>query len=198
MPAQPAHPATKNADEEEEQLSGAHHATIADAQASPEDVPGPITRAYQADPKKVVEKLNQLRSTEIVSYLQYKQHAYMAVSLLGPGVKGEFLEHAEQELGHADRLADRIQQLGGTPLYDLREIADMAERFRVKAEQGCTLEEMVMEDLHVERAQVERYTLLVRELGNDDPVTRRMLEEILAATETHASELRDMLQHRAG
>lgn len=179
-------------DEEEAQSP-----TIADAQASPKEVPGPLTSAYKADPQRVIELLNQLRSTEIVSYLQYKQHAYMMVSLVGPGVKAEMLEHANQELGHADRLADRIAQIGGVPIFDLCEIAEKAARQKVRAEQGQTVEEMVMEDLAVERIQCERYTNAIREIGFDDPVTRRLLEDILYDTEHHAAELRDMLQHRA-
>ena len=76
---------------------------------------GAITKQYLADPHTIVSSLNRLRSTEITSYLQYKQHAYMAVSLLSPGLKTEFEAHAVEELGHADTLANRIQQLGGVP-----------------------------------------------------------------------------------
>ena len=171
--------------------------TIADAQATVKNIPGPVTGAYKANVQMVIERLNQLRSTEIVSYLQYKQHAYMIVSLVGPGIKGEFLEHAAQELGHADMLGERISQLGGTPLYDLCEISERAAQQKVKAEQGVTVEEMVMEDLEVERIQVERYTNLIREIGDGDIVTRELLIGILKDTEHHAAELRDMLQHRA-
>jgi len=49
---------------------------------------GAITDAYQADPQQVIQALNRLRATEVTSYLQYKQHAYMAVSLFAPGLKG--------------------------------------------------------------------------------------------------------------
>src|SRR5919197_1434972 len=75
---------------------------------------GAITEAYKADPKQVVHELNQLRATEITSFLQYKQHAYMAVSLFAPGLKDDFEAHAAIELQHADKLANRIQQLSGS------------------------------------------------------------------------------------
>jgi bacterioferritin len=81
---------------------------------------GAVTKQYFAEPRNVVSSLNRLRSTEITSYLQYKQHGYMAVSLLSPGLKAEFEAHAQQELAHADRLATRIQQLGGVPIFDLQ------------------------------------------------------------------------------
>jgi bacterioferritin len=176
---------------------GGQDQSITDAQATPRSIPSPVTQAYGCDVERVIKRLNQLRSTEIVSYLQYKQHAYMTISLVGPAVKGEFLEHADQELGHADRLAERIAQLGGTPIYDLCEIGEMAAQMKVKVEQGTTIEQMVQEDLQIERRQVENYTRLIREVGDGDPVTRRMLEDILIDTEHHASELRDLLLQRA-
>jgi bacterioferritin len=155
---------------------------------------GPITDEYQADVEEVCERLNRLRSTEIVSYLQYKQHGYMAVSLMGPSVAAEFVEHAGEEIEHADMLAERIQQLGGVPLFDPGEIAAYAERMMgVNAEQGPTLKEMVREDLDLERTQVRAYTSLIRKIGDRDIVTRRLLEDILIATENHASEMRDLL-----
>jgi bacterioferritin len=190
-------PLARNAElDDDDELIEGRPATHTERTAVEEEIPGPITRAYTADPKRVIERLNVLRSTEIVSYLQYKQHAYMVVSLVGPGLKGEFLEHAGQELEHADLLGERIAQLGGTPVYDLHEIAERAARQKVKAEMGQTVREMVMEDLEIERIQVERYTELIREIGEGDYVTRRMLEKILADSEHHAAEMRDLLQHR--
>jgi len=155
---------------------------------------GPVTKQYLADPQSIIRSLNQLRSTEITSYLQYKQHSYMAVSLLSPGLKTEFEAHAEQELAHADRLASRIQQLGGVPIFDLRELAGKAAAVGVHPEQGTTLTEMVTENFLLERRQVETYTALIREIGDKDLVTCEMLLEILTDTETHASELADFLK----
>ena len=155
---------------------------------------GAITKQYFAQLESVVSSLNRLRSTEITSYLQYKQHGYMAVSLLSPGLKAEFEAHAEQELAHADRLATRIQQLGGVPIFDLQELAGKAAAIGIHPEQGTTLTEMVVENLLLERRQVEAYTALIRELGDKDLITREILLGILAETETHASELADFLK----
>jgi bacterioferritin len=155
---------------------------------------GAITAEYKADPAQVVKALNRLRSTEVTSYLQYKQHAYMAVSLLAPGLKSEFESHAAQELQHADLLAERIQQLRGVPIYSPEEIAAKAAQAGVRAEQGPTLTDMVAENLVVERKQIEAYTALIRELGEKDVVTRQLLITILGETEKHASELADYLK----
>ena len=158
---------------------------------------GAITREYGADAQRIVQALNGLRSTEIMSYLQYMQHQYMAVSLLSPSLKAEFQAHATQELDHADRLAERIQQLGGVPVYEPKEIAAKAANVGVVQEQGATLAEMVEEDLMLERQQIEVYTVLIREIGDQDLVTRQLLIGILAETEKHASELADYLKRTA-
>ncbi len=155
---------------------------------------GAVTKQYLAKPQQIAGSLNRLRSTEIASYLQYKQHAYMAVSLLSPSLKTEFEQHADQELNHADQLAGRIQQLGGVPIFDLQELASKAAAIGVHPEQGTSLTEMVIEDLVLERRQVEAYSALIREIGEKDLITREILLEILAETEAHASELADFLK----
>ena len=142
---------------------------------------GPITEEYRADAKRVIEHLNRLRSTEIASYLQYKQHAYTAVSLLSPGLKGEFAAHADVELQHADMLGERIQQLGGVPVYSPADIARKAAEEGVRAEQAATLADMVVENLMLERRQIVAYTALIREIGDGDPTTSRLLGGILEA-----------------
>jgi bacterioferritin len=158
---------------------------------------GAVTREYKADAQRIVQALNRLRSTEIMSYLQYMQHQYMAVSLFSPSLKTEFQTHATQELDHADRLAERIQQLGGVPIYEPKEIAAKAANVGIVTEQGATLTEMVEEDLMLERQQIEVYTALIREIGDQDVVTRHVLIGILAETEKHASELADYLKRTA-
>jgi bacterioferritin len=158
---------------------------------------GPLTDAYQADVDWVINEMNRLRATEIASYLQYKQHGYMAVSMLSPGIKEDFEEHAAAELDHADRLAHRIQQLGGVPIYHPVELAAKAADVGVQPEQAPTLTDMVIANLMVERQQIESYTNFIRQIGDRDLVTRQILIGILAETEEHAAELSDYLKLRS-
>lgn len=158
---------------------------------------GAVTPEYHADPWQLINELNRLRATEIASYLQYKQHTYMAVSLFAPGLKADFEAHASVELQHADMLAQRIQQLGGVPVFSPGEIAAQAAQEGVQPQQGATLTDMVIENLFLERRQVEAYTALIRQISDMDPTTRRLLEDILAVTEQHASELADYLKRSA-
>jgi bacterioferritin len=158
---------------------------------------GPITDEYQADAPQIIRELNRLRATELSSFLQYKQHAFMAVSLLSPGLKSDFESHAATELQHADMLAERIQQLGGVPVYQPMEIAAEAAEAGVHPQQGPTLSQMVIENLMLERQQVAAYTALIREIGDTDLTTRRILMNILVDTEKHAAELADYLKRTA-
>ena len=76
---------------------------------------GAVTPGYQADRGTVVRLLNEALATEIVCTLRYKRHYFMAKGIHAEGVAAEFLEHANDEQGHADQIAQRIVQLGGEP-----------------------------------------------------------------------------------
>src|SRR5688572_8943916 len=76
---------------------------------------GAVTPGYHADRGVVLRLLNEALATEIVCVLRYKRHYYMAKGIHAEGVAAEFLEHANDEQGHADQIAQRITQLGGAP-----------------------------------------------------------------------------------
>jgi bacterioferritin len=151
---------------------------------------GPVTEAYRADVDKVIDVLNEVLATEIVCTLRYKNHYFMAQGIHGQSVAGEFLEHARDEEQHADMVAKRITELNGRPNFNPE---GLRTRSHAEYEEGDTLEDMIREDLIAERIAVSTYSEIVRWLGNDDPTTRRMIEEILAKEEEHADDLAKLL-----
>jgi bacterioferritin len=156
---------------------------------------GPITDAYGADRKRVIEVLNGVLATELVCVLRYKRHYYTAQGINAGPVAEEFLQHAGEEQGHADRVAERIVQLGGDPDFSPE---GLATRSHSQYDASHDLLEMVREDLIAERVAVASYQEIVRWLGNDDPTSRRMMEEILAVEEEHAEDLLSILQDMKG
>jgi bacterioferritin len=152
---------------------------------------GALTEGYRADREVVLEMLNTALATEIVCYLRYKRHYYAADGVRGEKVKEEFLEHANQEAQHADRIAERITELGGLPNYAP---AGLSERSHSQYVEGATLREMMEEDLVAERVAIESYTEMIRYLGDKDITTRRLFEEILAVEEEHANDLVSLLK----
>jgi len=152
---------------------------------------GPITSAYGADRERVVQVLNEALATEIVCWLRYKRHYYTATGLDAAPAAAEFLEHANQELQHSDQLAMRITQLQGAPNFDP---AGLTDRSHSEYDASTELVEMIKEDLVAERIAIESYSDIIRWLGEKDPTTRRLFEEILAVEEEHADDLLSLLE----
>jgi bacterioferritin len=151
---------------------------------------GAVTNAYKADLSVVLRLLNEALATEIVCVLRYRRHYHMAEGIHSKAVAEEFLEHAVAEQEHADRIAARIVQLGGAPDYAPD---GLTSRSATEYAEGHTLVDMIKEDLVAERVVIDTYADMIRYLGNSDPTTRAMLEDILASEEDHAQELSTLL-----
>jgi bacterioferritin len=151
---------------------------------------GAVTRGYTANREKVIAVLNEALATEIVCVLRYKRHYFMAQGIHAQAVAQEFLEHANDEQGHADRIAERITQIGGEPNFSPE---GLATRSHSEYVEGDSLVEMIREDLVAERIAIEAYGEIVRFLGDRDITSRRMMEEILAVEEEHADDLKNLL-----
>jgi bacterioferritin len=152
---------------------------------------GAVTTGYGADRDTVVKMLNDALATEIVCVLRYKRHYFMAQGLSSESVKDEFLEHAGEEQEHADRIAERIVQLGGEP--DLNP-ASLAARAHSEYVEGTSLVDMIKEDLVAERIAIESYREMVEYLDGKDPTSHRMMRDIMAVEEEHAEDLNSLLQ----
>ena len=151
---------------------------------------GAVTEGYKADRETVIKLLNEALATEIVCVLRYKRHYFMASGIHAEGVAAEFLQHANEEQGHADQIAARIVQLGGAPNLNPD---GLTSRSHAEYVEGDTLIDMIKEDLIAERIAIDSYREMINYLANDDPTTRRMLEEILAMEEEHADDLVNLL-----
>ncbi len=152
---------------------------------------GAVTEGYSGDRNVVLKLLNEALATEIVCTLRYRYHYNMASGIHATSVAAEFLEHANEEQGHADRIAERITQLDGKPNWSPEGILSRSHSEYVE---GDSLVEMIEEDLVAERIAIDSYREIVQYLGNDDPTTRRMMEDILANEEEHAEDLKTMLE----
>jgi bacterioferritin len=152
---------------------------------------GPVTAAYGADLDRVLSVLNDSLATEIVCVLRYKAHYYGAQGLNSEPAAAEFLQHAAEEQVHADRLAERIDQLGGTPELNPD---TLTARAHTEYKAPDALLDMIKEDLVAERIVIQAYSEAIQWLGHDDPTTRRIFEEILADEEEHADDMLTLLQ----
>jgi bacterioferritin len=152
---------------------------------------GAVTEGYSADRETVIKLLNEALATEIVCTLRYRRHYFMATGINAESVAAEFLQHANEEQGHADQIAQRIVQLKGEPNFNPE---GLLTRSHAEYVEGDSLIDMIKEDLVAERIAIDSYRDIINYLGNDDPTSRRMMEGILAVEEEHADDLVSLLE----
>ena len=153
---------------------------------------GAVTPSYGPWRKDIVKLLNDSLATELVCVLRYKRHHFTATGLASPKIAEEFLVHANEESGHADRLARRIVQLGGEPDFSPE---SLSQRSHAAYDDSSDLKAMIEANLIAERVAIECYSQIVRLIGDKDATTRRLIEDILADEQAHADELSDWLAH---
>jgi len=155
---------------------------------------GAVTEGYTANRENVINILNEALATEIVCVLRYKSHYFRADGIKANVAAQEFLEHADQEQQHADWLAGRIIQLGGTPNFSPE---GLSSRSHAEFIEGENLKEMIEEDLIAERIAIDSYREVAAYLGDKDPTSRRLMEDILAQEEEHADDMAGLLKDLA-
>ncbi len=151
---------------------------------------GSVTAGYSADREIVLKLLNDSLATELICVLRYRRHHFMARGIHSHSVAQEFLDHSNEEQGHADEIAERIVQLGGAPDFAP---SGLESRSHAEYVEGHSLAIMIKEDLVAERIAIDSYRDIIKYLGEADPTTRRMMEAILAMEEEHADELAELL-----
>jgi bacterioferritin len=151
---------------------------------------GAVTPSFTAYREEIIQLLNDALATELVCVLRYKRHYFTATGVHSSKIAEEFLVHANEESGHADRLAERIVQLGGSPDFSPD---SLTARSHADYDDSMDLKAMIKANLVAERIAVESYRQMIHLISDYDSTTRRLLEDILADEEEHADELSDWL-----
>ncbi|WP_280156437.1 ferritin-like domain-containing protein [Piscinibacter sp. XHJ-5] len=138
----------------------------------------------------LIVMLNDALATELVCVLRYKRHHFTAHGMAAAKISEEFLVHAREEEAHADRIARRIVQLGGEPDFSPD---SLTRRSHAAYDHSLDLEAMIRANLIAERIAVDRYSQMIALIGDEDPSTRRLVEDILIDEQQHAQELSSWL-----
>jgi bacterioferritin len=153
---------------------------------------GPVTNGNGADQQRLIEVLNDVVASEIVCFLRYSQHAIAATGIDRAQVAAEFREHATQEMNHGMMAAERVSQLGGEPDFDPSTLVKRSHTEYTTTD-AADLTQMLKDNLLAERIAITTYQEIIRWIGDSDPTSRRMMEQILAEEEEHADDLNDLL-----
>jgi bacterioferritin len=156
---------------------------------------GAVTPSYGADVETTISILQSVLATEIVCVLRYQMHSIAAAGISSEAVKAEFAVHATEEQGHALKVAERINQLGGKPDFNPE---TLTSRSASQYAEGENLVDMIKENLIAERIAIEHYQELIRYFADKDTTTRVMLEGILSVEEEHADDMHDLLVAHEG
>jgi bacterioferritin len=156
---------------------------------------GAVTPAYQGDVEQTIDILQAVLATEIVCVLRYTMNAVAASGISSDSVKEEFDQHANEEREHMRKVAERINQLGGSPNFNPE---GLLSRSASQYVEGANLVEMIRENLVAERIACEHYRELIRYFADKDPTTRVMMEGILTNEEEHANDMHDLLVAHEG
>src|ERR1700749_3663846 len=113
---------------------------------------GAVTSTYEGYVNNTIEILQAVLATEIVCVLRYTMHAMAATGISSEDVKAEFAEHAKDEQGHMNQVAERINQLGGKPNFNPE---GLVSRSASQYVEGSNLVEMIRENLIAERIAVD-------------------------------------------
>jgi len=153
---------------------------------------GPVTSGNGADHQRLIQVLNDVVASEIVCFLRYSQHAIAATGIDRAQVAAEFREHATQEMNHGMMAAERVSQLGGDPDFDPATLVTRSHTEYTTTD-AADLTQMLKDNLLAERIAITTYQEIIRWIGDGDPTSRRMMEQILAEEEEHADDLNDLL-----
>jgi bacterioferritin len=151
---------------------------------------GAVTSGYKGNREEIIALLNGALATELVCVLRYKRHYFTASGLENASVKAEFLQHALEEEGHANQIAERIVQLNGEPDFNP---GTLVGRSHAEYDDSSDIKAMIRANLIAERIAIETYRQMINQIGDTDPTTRHMLIGIMAVEEEHADDMKDLL-----
>jgi bacterioferritin len=134
--------------------------------------------------KELLQALNNDLADELAAVIQYMYHHVMGRGPASPAILDLFKSTSIDEMKHAEALAERIDLLGGVPTIEISPI-----------KVGGNLTKMIRDDLATEYSAIKNYKSHIKLAAKeDDPVTRRLLEEILEDEEGHANTWETVLE----
>ena len=131
------------------------------------------------DKKKVLDALNLDLEHEMAAIVRYLHHSFIVTGPTRGPLVSMFRRQAEDSMQHAVKLGEKVCALGGHPSVKIQEVYEPGDQ---------TIEEMLREDLEMEKKHLELYEKQL-DLVSDNTPLRLMLEQILVEETAHIDEL---------
>lgn len=140
------------------------------------------------DINELITLLNKALADEWLAYYQYWIGARVVEGQMRGVVEGELIEHAEEELEHAEMLVERILQLGGTPILEPEAWYDMTN-CGYESPEDPSVRSILDQNIKGEQCAIDVYNKLLKKLEGKDPITYHIVAEILEDEVEHEDDL---------
>lgn len=145
------------------------------------------------DVDELIEALNKAFADEWLAYVQYWIGAKIAVGPMRASVAAELLEHAGEELAHADLVAERIIQLGGSPLLKPEDWFK-ATNCGYETPDDPGVEALLGQNIEAERCAIKVYKEIMDLTKDTDPITYQLALQIMTDEVTHEEDLEALFE----
>jgi bacterioferritin len=145
------------------------------------------------DTKKLIGMLNEALCDEWFSSYHYWLSARLVRGVIAPALAAEFKEHVKEELGHADKLASRIIQLGGTPALSPKQWYEVSPNgFNEPTDHSAKA--LLKQAINGEQKAIRDYNAILEFVQGKDHATYSMISAILQDELEHEEEFQSLLE----
>ncbi|MDP2217953.1 MAG: ferritin-like domain-containing protein [Methanolobus sp.] len=160
-----------------------------------------ILETLGVDVKDLIESLNKALADEWLAYYQYWVGAKVIKGPMKEEAAAELIQHAADELRHADMVASRIIQLGGTPILSPEEWLKVSN-CGYDAPIDPFVKRVLEQNIKGEQCAIQTYNTILNKVKDKDPVTYNMVLQIMTDEIEHEDDLQavlediELLQHK--
>jgi bacterioferritin len=147
------------------------------------DTRGILSEANAAKREEIRAMLQHAYWMEIETVMSYMANSVNPDGVRAQEIKESLAEDIQEELGHAQRLAERIKELWG--------VVPGSEEFRAEQsylqppEHQTDVVHVIRGVIEAETGAIEHYNRIIEASDGVDPVTQDMVTEILHDEESH-------------
>jgi len=145
------------------------------------------------DVNELIKTLNKLLADEWLAYYQYWVGSKVITGPMRGEAVTELVEHATDELRHADMLAVRITQLGGVPILNPKEWYDHTN-CGYSAPEDPKIKAILEQNIKGEQCAIEGYKALADMTKDKDVTTYDMALEIMKDEIEHEDDLEQLVE----
>ncbi len=145
------------------------------------------------DVDRVISLLNKAFADEWLAYYQYWMGARVVAGPMKEAVITELNEHAQDELRHAEMVANRIIQLGGEPLITPQKWFEETN-CGYDAPADYFVQKILEQNIKGEQCAINVYNDIINEVMSKDHVTYNLALQILEDEVEHEEDLQSLLE----